>query len=374
MRSRDGSVPLPGPAQVRLRGEVTWEEDGRVELGWRWLYRRGQQVQQFPVAGARRAGAGATGTPRSRWSGGSLGDDLDALLSLGVGGPGTLAGRLRLRDVEAMRFATQHLPRLAAHPDLEIVTNGAPPEFREVTGIPEVRFRPRGAAERKDRTDWLDLEVVVSVDDEQHGPLALGLPTVLAALATGETRVMIRPGVYVDLDRPGLDRLARLVRDARAVTDQPADGVRLTRQAHGLLADVHELGATEGQLTDWAEASAALRGLAESGAPLPSVPLPGGLRATLRPYQADGYAWLDFLRRHRLGGVLGDDMGLGKTLQTLAMISRAQEEAASEPTRDRSWWWPRPASSRPGGPRRALHPRPAGGRRRAGRRRVGAGR
>ena len=93
--SRDGSVPLPGPAQVRLRGEVTWEEDGRVELGWRWLYRRGQQVQQFPVEGSatsrgwRDRDAEVALVGRLGW-----GDDLDALLSLGVGGPGTLAGRL----------------------------------------------------------------------------------------------------------------------------------------------------------------------------------------------------------------------------------------------------------------------------------------
>ena len=41
----------------------------------------------------------------------------------------------------------------------------------------------------------------------------------------------------------------------------------------------------------------------------------------LRPYQARGLAWLDFLRRTGLGGILADDMGLGKTVQLLALLA-----------------------------------------------------
>ena len=41
---------------------------------------------------------------------------------------------------------------------------------------------------------------------------------------------------------------------------------------------------------------------------------------TLRPYQAQGVDWLQFLRGADLGGVLADDMGLGKTVQTLAHL------------------------------------------------------
>jgi SNF2 family DNA or RNA helicase len=45
---------------------------------------------------------------------------------------------------------------------------------------------------------------------------------------------------------------------------------------------------------------------------------PSGLRATLRPYQAEGVAFLQRLRAEDGGGVLADEMGLGKTLQTIA--------------------------------------------------------
>ncbi|HET6587046.1 MAG TPA: DEAD/DEAH box helicase [Oleiagrimonas sp.] len=47
---------------------------------------------------------------------------------------------------------------------------------------------------------------------------------------------------------------------------------------------------------------------------------PRGFKGTLRPYQRDGLAWLDFLGAAGLGGILADDMGLGKTVQVLAHI------------------------------------------------------
>jgi hypothetical protein len=53
---------------------------------------------------------------------------------------------------------------------------------------------------------------------------------------------------------------------------------------------------------------------------------PPGLKATLRPYQQHGAAWLTLAARLGLGGCLADDMGLGKTVQTLAFL--LQERAA----------------------------------------------
>jgi SNF2 family DNA or RNA helicase len=52
---------------------------------------------------------------------------------------------------------------------------------------------------------------------------------------------------------------------------------------------------------------------------------PAGLQATLRDYQLDGLAWMQFLREYDLGGILADDMGLGKTVQTIAHILTEKE-------------------------------------------------
>jgi superfamily II DNA or RNA helicase len=58
---------------------------------------------------------------------------------------------------------------------------------------------------------------------------------------------------------------------------------------------------------------------------------PRGLCATLRPYQRDGLAWLQHLKRCGVGGVLADDMGLGKTLQTIAHLL-VEHGASDKPT------------------------------------------
>ena len=41
----------------------------------------------------------------------------------------------------------------------------------------------------------------------------------------------------------------------------------------------------------------------------------------MKPYQINGYKWLNTLYRYKLGGILADDMGLGKTLEMISFIS-----------------------------------------------------
>jgi SNF2 family DNA or RNA helicase len=63
----------------------------------------------------------------------------------------------------------------------------------------------------------------------------------------------------------------------------------------------------------------------EPGAPkivFPEVEIPKGIMAKLRPYQTEGYAWLNFLMENGYGGILADDMGLGKTLQTITLLQK----------------------------------------------------
>jgi len=60
---------------------------------------------------------------------------------------------------------------------------------------------------------------------------------------------------------------------------------------------------------------------------IPTVSIPGGLKAELRDYQKEGLKWLSFLHDNNLGACLADDMGLGKTLQTLALLQLCKEQA-----------------------------------------------
>ncbi|MGU9138446.1 DEAD/DEAH box helicase [Clostridium perfringens] len=48
--------------------------------------------------------------------------------------------------------------------------------------------------------------------------------------------------------------------------------------------------------------------------------VPKALNAELRPYQKDGFKWINEITDLGFGGVLADDMGLGKTLQIIAFL------------------------------------------------------
>jgi hypothetical protein len=67
------------------------------------------------------------------------------------------------------------------------------------------------------------------------------------------------------------------------------------------------------------------RQLREPGG-IPPHAVPASFAATLRPYQQQGLAWLQFLRSAGMGGILADDMGLGKTVQALAHMAVEQAE------------------------------------------------
>lgn len=54
--------------------------------------------------------------------------------------------------------------------------------------------------------------------------------------------------------------------------------------------------------------------------PLERPAIPQHLDKIMRPYQKEGFYWLEHLRKLHFGGCLADDMGLGKTLQTVALL------------------------------------------------------
>lgn len=59
---------------------------------------------------------------------------------------------------------------------------------------------------------------------------------------------------------------------------------------------------------------------------------PKTLHATLRPYQKDGYTWLNYMEKVGFGACLADDMGLGKTIQVLAYLERMRKRKKSART------------------------------------------
>ena len=272
-----------------------------------------------------------------------------------------LAGRhpalwqpLDLRGMATARFMTETLPVLRELEAFDIEVDDDVPDYREAEAAPVITT---SVSDDEDRPDWFSLSVRVHVGQEEI-PLAL----LMAAVATGEPEVLLESGTWVSIDRPEIEALARLMEEGRELADPQAQGeLRVSALHAGYYEVLESLGVIERATARWkervgrlleraraAEAAAEapggrsvegddVGGTAErTGEGTGGAAVPEGMRATLRPYQLEGYRWLDFLRQAGLGGVLADDMGLGKTVQVLAAVQRLieqrEETQGSEPT------------------------------------------
>lgn len=330
--SSDASVVVPEAVPPRLVLRVAWAAVDRVEAAWQWRYRVGADPDTGEGGDDRAYSLDERRGHRGIRDLAAETALLDALelteeqvLLLGGDGPGGLAPRRTYEGYRAVAFCEEVLEPLEAA-GLEVDETGLRPRFSEVTDRPEVRFVGRGeeaggaGAHTSPRTDWLDLEVVVTV-----GTRSLGLAEVIEAMTNGQERIVFRDGSHVRLDTPELAQLYELVLEARELAEQPDDAVRLHRHDLSLWDELAEVGVVDEQAAawarQWADAARALVSLDR----LPEVE-PEGVAAELRSYQLEGFRWLALLWRLRLGGVLADDMGLGKTLQALALVALARRE------------------------------------------------
>jgi non-specific serine/threonine protein kinase len=176
----------------------------------------------------------------------------------------------------------------------------------------------------------LDFSVAVAADGE---PLSeREWREALASAADGLVRVK---GRWVEVDA---DKLREVLAHWKSVERGIGREGLSFLEGMRLLAGLHEGSLASGDeasgiavSAEWASLKPGewLRGvLAELRSPQAIDDLGGedGLRAVLRPYQAQGVQWLRLLNGLGLGGCLADDMGLGKTLQVLALLVLIQRQ------------------------------------------------
>ncbi len=345
--SSDGSVAVPEPATPRLALTVTWVAVDEVSIAWSWRYRMGEDDRVYGLAETRGLrGVRRPDVERALLADLELDDEQVYLLCDSHRREHGLVEQRTFTHGRAIAFAEEVLPALEASGQVQIEEVGGRPDYREAATAPVIHFADRDSLERPEdesRTDWLDLEVVISVDGQ-----FLALAHLLEALTRGQDRVIMRNGVHVAVDRPEFAHLAELVNAAGELHEQPRDGVRVGHHDLGLWDELAEVGIVDAQAEQWVRAARALQGL-ES---LPQVD-PVGVKAELRHYQLDGFRWLAFLWQANLGGILADDMGLGKTLQTLALVAHAREAGAGPflvvaPTSVVSTWAHEAAAFTPG--------------------------
>ncbi len=170
--------------------------------------------------------------------------------------------------------------------------------------------------------DWFDLHGRLEFEDQ-----ALQLPDLVRALkkrALDQRFVRLDDGSMGLLPESWIQRLERLQTGTAT-----GDVLRFSLAQVGVVDELtsgtqHERDAQFEKLTQ----------LLVDGGSTPSLDLPPGFAATLRPYQQHGVAWLLQRCNLGLGACLADDMGLGKTIQVLALFhTRSPKKSPTKKTR-----------------------------------------
>lgn len=314
VRSPDGSYTVPTREPSTLVLTVAYDQP-RIDLSWQWrrsVPGMAEHPHEDDVLTAVRAAAGshvdvlfpdaASGSPTGRGTDGGAGAPGAPV------GAGIPADRILGAGSSAV-FVGEVLPALRGLSHVDIVETTALPAFTPAGAAPVIGVRSTQDG------DWFDLDVTVRVGGED-----VDMARLITALTVGDEVFVLPSGTYFPLDGPGLASLRAIVDEARALTDRPSKNLRVSRYQIDLWEDLSALG-----VAAEAEWWLAMHSLTADDRAQPVAP-PAGLHASLRPYQQQGVAWLDFLRRHGLGGILADDMGLGKTMQTIAMMLLAHDD------------------------------------------------
>ena len=310
--SSDGSFTPPTISEPTLVLRASYGAGHDLAVSWEWAYEVGDSQVRAPLGPS-----GADDEYRDLAMERAVLDGLDVPLDrFGLRGGDPGQGLVPLADLgglDTMRFTTEVLPLLAGIPRVAVEVSGQPVSYREAGDSLRIGVSTDEVA---GETDWFDLGVSITVEGRE-----VPFTDVFVALAAGESDLLLADGAYFSLQKPELQALRSLIEEARALQDASGGSLRISRFQAGLWDELTELGVIDRQARAWQQQVAGLLSLAEISA----TELPATLSARLRPYQRDGFGWLAFLWRFRLGGILADDMGLGKTLQTLALICHVKQ-------------------------------------------------
>lgn len=354
----DPALALPAVTPPRLVLELTFDEEVRhdAQLGWHWEY----PLNPFDADPEHESGV--QHLPAFGYPGEVRDERFEARVLRSV--RAVLAAHPALASLEERRIEgwetrellSAVLPKLRRISAVRVRFNGTPPEFVEATdALIEVTVTEGNSR------DWFGLGIAVKVNN-----WTVPFAQIFEALDRGADRILLGNGTYFSLRRPEFKTLRALIAEARELDDAGGE-LRINRHQAGLFSELESLAASVQTTRRWDEQVRSLLALVEAsearkadpaeGEDKPATstdvhgkrnergsarsslnreyPVPASLRATLRPYQVEGYRWLTFLYEHRMGGILADDMGLGKTVQALALLAHAIEEhstaASGEP-------------------------------------------
>ncbi len=162
-------------------------------------------------------------------------------------------------------------------------------------------------------TDWFDAKI-----DIHFGEQKITVDDVKKALANKQQYVPLSDGTLGILPEDWIRRYSMLF----AVGENKANSIKLSKYHFGV---IEELYAQRNEEELFFKLEEKYERLKEHHT-VKQIEPPQHLQNILRPYQASGFQWLNYLSEVNWGGILADDMGLGKTVQALSFLHHYKKE------------------------------------------------
>ncbi len=218
------------------------------------------------------------------------------------------------RGDDAIQFWTEGIGQLPEQWDLFV-----PDDLVDV----QVRNTALNANARvSSGVDWLSLRLTF----ESEG-VAVTQDELGKCLAEGRRYVRLADGSFARLDSEKVREV--LLRQAEILATGGGQGGKLPLSQAGRIQELLEQVGKSNVADSAKELFQKLKAIDE----IKGAKKPRNLKASLRPYQEQGFHWLWFLHEIGSGGVLADDMGLGKTVQTLTLLLAVKAEDAKNEDR-----------------------------------------
>ncbi len=174
--------------------------------------------------------------------------------------------------------------------------------FQKQKDIQYALFEPEIQSNVKEETDWFDIHILIQI-----GEFSIPFPKFRKNILNGIREYKLPNGEIAILPKEWFEQYKELFQFGR----DAGKSIQLDKHHFGLI----ETTAPEKSKSIIEKYQKLISSYDKN-----QYNLPEGLNAELRPYQKEGFSWMQMLQENYFGGCLADDMGLGKTLQTLTLL------------------------------------------------------